>query len=110
MQRKSRPPAAGAAKPPVVKAPAKKAPAKRPARPRTPPPAVPVPVSRQEDLERMRERLLAAMDLVDAKDLPRVCAELRAVDTELAALVPTKTPGQELVDELKARRAGRTAS
>lgn len=103
MQRKSRPPAAGAAKPPVVKAPAK-----RPARSRKPPPAVPV--SRQDDLERMRDRLLAAMDLVDAKDLPRVCAELRAVDTELAALVPTKTPGQELVDELRAKRARRTAS
>lgn len=109
MQRKSRPPAAGAAKPPVVKAPAKKAPAKRP--PRAPkPPASPVPVSRQEDLEEMRRRLLAAMDLVDPKDLPRVCSELRAVDTELAALVPTKTPGQELVDELRAKRARRTAS
>ena len=87
-----------------------KAPAKRPARAGKPPaPAVPV-SPRQEDLEEMRGRLRAAMDVVDAKDLPRVCAELRAVDAELAALAPTKSEGQVLVDELKARRAGRTAS
>lgn len=104
MQRKSRPPAAGAAKPPVVR----ESPAKP--RARAKPPAAPVPLDRQGDLETMRTRLLAAMDQVDPKDLPRVCSELRAVDVELAALVPTKTPGQELVDELKARRAGRTAS
>lgn len=105
MQRKSRPPAAGAAKPAVVKAPAK-----RPARARKPPAAAGPVSPRQTDLEEMRGRLLAAMDLVDAKDLPRVCAELRAVDAELAALAPTKSEGQVLVDELKARRAGRTAS
>lgn len=105
MQREGRPPAGRTAEPVVTK----RAPAKRPARPRKPP-AAPAPVARQEDLERMRERLLAAMDLVDPKDLPRVCSELRAVDAELAQLTPAKTPGQELVDELKARRAGRTAS
>lgn len=103
MQRKSRPPAAGAEKPPVVKAPAK-------TRARVKAPPAPEPVERETDLRTMRERLLAAMDLVDAKDLPRVCSELRAVDAELATLAPTRSEGQVLVDELRARRAGRTAS
>lgn len=106
MQRKSRPPAAGAAKPPVVK----KAPAQPRARARAKPPAAPAPLDREADLRTMRERLLAAIDLVDAKDLPRVCSELRAVDTELATLAPVKSEGQVLVDELRERRAGRTAS
>lgn len=98
MQRKSRPPAAGAAKPAVVKA---------PARPRAK--AGPAPVDRAGDLRTMRDALLAAMGQVDPKDLPRVCSELRAVDAELATLAPTRSEGQVLVDELKARRARRTA-
>lgn len=96
MQRKSRAPAARAEKPPVVK------------KATTPKPAPTA--DRQGDLETMRTKLLAAMDQVDPKDLPRVCSELRAVDTELAALAPTKSEGQVLVDDLKARRARRSAA
>ncbi len=85
MQRQSRPKDPGAKKPGVVS-------------------------PRQADLEQMRDRLLAAMDQVDAKDLPRVCSELRAVDAELAQLAPATNPDQELVDELKAKRARRSTA
>lgn len=79
-----------------------------PAKGRTPKP--PLVVDRQGDLEKMRDALLAAMAGASVADLPRVCRELRAVDAELAQLVPTKSEGQELVDELKAKRARRSAS
>lgn len=63
--------------------------------------------ARQADLELMRSDLLAAMRAVEPGDLPRVCRELRAVDAELADLPTARSPEQELVDDLKARRAHR---
>lgn len=62
---------------------------------------------RQTDLEEARDLLRAAMLEVDAKDLPRISRELRAVNLELEALAPSVSPGQRLKDELKDRRAAR---
>ena len=66
--------------------------------------------TRQTDLELQRERLLAALDIVNPEDLPKISRELRAVNEELETLAPAKTVGQALVDELKAKRARRSAS
>jgi hypothetical protein len=66
--------------------------------------------TRQTDLELQRERLLAALDIVNPEDLPKISRELRAVNEELETLTPAKTVGQALVDELKAKRARRSAS
>ena len=65
---------------------------------------------RQSDLETMRTQLIAAA--LDAKpgDLPSITRELRAVIAELDQLTPSKTDGERVVDDLKARRARRTAS
>lgn len=67
--------------------------------------------TRQSDLAAMRVALLGAMAEVGPRDLPRVCAELRAVGAELESLSPVVSDGQALVDDLRARRARRrTAS
>jgi hypothetical protein len=62
---------------------------------------------RQADLEEARDLLRAAMLEVDAKDLPRVVRELRAVNADLEALAPSVSAGQRLKDELRERRAAR---
>ena len=67
-------------------------------------------IDRAADLVLIRDRLIEAMDQVEAKDLPRITKELRAVDVELAALGPSKSPGQSLKDELKDRRARRQSA
>ena len=67
-------------------------------------------VSRRDDLDLMRVKLVAAMGDVDAKDLPRVTKELRAVNAELESLAPPVTAGQQTVDELKEKRARRRRS
>ena len=68
-------------------------------------------VSRQaQDLEDMRTKLVAAMSQVDAKDLPRVIRELRAVNSELEALAPSVSAGQKYIDQLKERRAQRMSA
>ena len=67
-------------------------------------------VSRRDDLDLMRAKLVAAMGAVDAKDLPRVTKELRAVNAELESLAPPVTAGQQTVDELKEKRARRRRS
>ena len=66
--------------------------------------------TRQTDLELQRERLLSALDVVNPEDIPKISRELRAVNEELETLAPAKTAGQALVDELKAKRARRSAS
>ena len=67
-------------------------------------------MTRKADLQLLRERLLDALDAVDPAEIPKVSRELRAVTVELEALAPAKTEGQALVDELKAKRARRSAS
>lgn len=65
-------------------------------------------VTRKQDLDKLRDRLLAALDAVEPGDIPKISKELRAVDLELETLGGAVTPGQQLVDELKAKRARRT--
>jgi len=65
-------------------------------------------VSRLDDLEKLRDRLVGALDVVDPKDLPRVSRELRAVNLELSQLAPDEEIDQ--VDELRAKRAARIAA
>lgn len=67
-------------------------------------------VTRKADLDKLRDRLLAALDAVEPGDIPKISKELRAVDLELETLGGAVTPGQQLVDELKAKRARRTAA
>ena len=67
-------------------------------------------MTRKQDLDTLRERLLAALDAVEPGDIPKISKELRAVDLELETLGGAVTPGQQLVDELKAKRARRTAA
>ncbi|MGL4300070.1 MAG: hypothetical protein ACRCW4_13450 [Candidatus Neomicrothrix subdominans] len=65
---------------------------------------------RAGDLAEMRDKLRTAMDLAEPRDLPRICAELRAVDAELAGLPTEVTPEQEIVDDLKRRREARRSA
>lgn len=66
-------------------------------------------VSRREDLDLLRSRLIEALDVVEPKDLPRVSREIRAIDIELESLGTAMSPGQQLVDDLKAKRERRAA-
>lgn len=66
-------------------------------------------VTRKQDLDKLRERLLAALDAVEPGDIPKISKELRAVDLELETLGGAVTPGQQLVDELKKKRERRRA-
>ena len=67
-------------------------------------------VTRKTDLDTLRDKLIAALDAVEPGDIPKISKELRAVDLELETLGGAVTPGQQLVDELKAKRARRTAA
>lgn len=65
-------------------------------------------MTRRDDLDRLRDKLLAALDAVEPADIPRISKELRAVDAEIEALGGVVSPGQQLVDELKKKRERRT--
>ena len=65
---------------------------------------------RTDDLEKMRTSLLAALGAVSPADRPRITKELRAVNAELEALVPSANPDTERLDELKERRAVRRSA
>lgn len=65
-------------------------------------------VTRKDDLELSRTRLIAALDAVEPGDIPKISKELRAVNVELEALGTAASPGQQLVDELKKKRERRS--
>lgn len=65
-------------------------------------------VNRVEDLEMLRSRLVASLDVIDPKELPRLSREIRAVNLELSQLAPAEEADQ--VDELRAKRAARIAA
>lgn len=65
-------------------------------------------VTRRDDLELSRTRLIAALDAVEPGDIPKISKELRAVNLELENLGGAVTPGQALVDELKKKRERRS--
>lgn len=67
-------------------------------------------IDKEGDLLKIRDKLIDAMDKVAAADLPKITKELRAVNVELSALGPSKSPGQTLKDDLKARRARRQST
>lgn len=67
-------------------------------------------MTRRDDLDKLRAKLLAALEAVDPAEIPRISKELRAVNVELEALGGAATPGQQLVDELKKKRERRTAA
>lgn len=67
-------------------------------------------VTRSDDLDRLRDKLLAALDVVEPADVPKISKELRAVDLEIESLGGAASPGQQLIDELKKKRERRTAA
>ena len=65
---------------------------------------------RADDLELLREKLLRSLGSAEPKELASISKELRAVNAELDMLAPPVNAGKKLTDELKARRARRTAT
>lgn len=67
-------------------------------------------MTRIDDLSRLRDKLLAALDVVEPAEVPRISKELRAVVVELETLAPSADPDSERLDELRKRRAARQAA